>query len=251
MVDLMTSRRRIITASAHSQGRLAYWLNADDAPVDGCWVDRVQGIRFKMQHSLGAAYSATYDSEAKLYCCPGYSRLTHPIVNDGSVYFGHHWRIAMDVYVKRSASKSGVIFDVGSLFNASKAFGLLAFRGTHQDSAEAGTNWKMLGATSSPTAASGEQIIIPSYPLLPFDDYAHVKGWYSVTADAGSVDRLDVMLNGGHYRATTPFPRVEYGPSWESQKRNWTLGNGVYEGSGVANYTCDCKLREFKVYIID
>ena len=250
MADLMASRQRIIAASGRNHGRLAYWLNADDAPVDGCWVDRVQGITFDMNYDASSTRHATYDSTDKLYLCPGTARLVHPIIDGGSeIDFGHHWRFELDVYVKQSTSASGVVFDVGSLTNTAKGFGFTPVY--IADPTRATFSWKMMGNDYNPISRAKENLVIPTYPPLPANDYVRIKGWYTITAASGGVDRLEVYLNGGLYRATTPIPRVEYAAPWPSDDTEtlWTLGNGAH--SHPTNYACDCKLKEFKVYRID
>lgn len=246
---LFSEKKKIIqSASAAEQGRLAYWLNAEDAPEEGkYWVDRIQGYKFNMQYSATTSLQATYDATNKLYLCPNGSFLGASLTKQPP-YFGHHWRIWLDIDFLPN-SPSGYVFDVGSVTNADKALGL-GVKYSNNNSA-VGINWKLQGNDSNPISIStgtGELIHILTYPLTPTDSYVRVSGWFAITADNNGKDKLEVMLNNGYYRVQTPFPRVEYGPPWASNVLIWSLGNSVQRGS---SYYCNCKLREFKIYIID
>lgn len=57
-MDVMKLRREIIL---HSNSALKYWWTGDDDPVNGKWIDRINGWEFTLYGTN------VYDSENKIY----------------------------------------------------------------------------------------------------------------------------------------------------------------------------------------
>ena len=242
---LLTERRRII--AARNEGELIFWLNANDAPVDNCWVDRVRGINFELRNGAGQdTINNVYDfTDNKI---AGFS-LYSANLNRDKVDFGHHFRIEFDTFYRRT--NSGIFIDAGSLTSADKAVG---FGFASRTSNNMSCNWKMNGNSSNPWSASGEARTHPNMPEANNSDYEHLVGFFEIIDGGDGYDRLRVKINNKIVKYNTQIPKVKYGPDWDSQNKYFTIGAGVYNYNVShydPDYSCNIKIREIKIYKYD
>ena len=242
---LLTMRNNIIS----KQPKLQYWFCGNDAPVNGSWIERVQGLEFKLYNG------ADWDSVNKRYNFDTTSKGAYLVSgsNANNFYMGHHWQFDFDIWINKYISKDTTIFfDIGSVTQANKAlgFGVDSLSGN----GKIGLNWKLNGNNSSPF--SGRDTYHPSYPLSSTDEYVHVIGSYKMVDGGDGYDRLIAKVNG----VTVKFndiqvPQATYGPTWHTS--GLAIGTSVYNSNKLitnatySSYSPCCYIKDIKIYILD
>lgn len=244
--DVLLKEKRAIM-NARNDGKLVFWLNAEDAPVNDCWVDRIRGINFSLYRgAYQDVENNVYDFTDDKMC--GFS-LYSGNPNRTKVNFGHHFRMEFDTFYRRT--NSGIFFDIGSLTNADKAIGLGFASSTSNNLS---CNWKMEGNNSNPWSVTGEARTHPNMPEVNNPDYEHLTGFFEIIDGGDGYDRLRIKLNDKIIKYYTQIPKAEYAPEWYSQNKYFTIGAGVYnynQSSQTSTYYCNIKIREIKVYQYD
>ena len=146
--DILATRKLAQSFNDYFQGELVFELNGDDAPVDGKWIERVNGWEFTL---LG---DTLYDTTNKVYDFSGRSLAFTGTENTNKLSMGHHFRIEWDLYYKRKLCNSSIFFDICSLTSADKAIGIGLL--TKSDNSTISLNWKLNGNNSNPWTGGSE-----------------------------------------------------------------------------------------------
>lgn len=247
--DILAIQKKAQAFNDYFQGELVFELNGDDAPVDGKWVERVNGWEFTL---LG---DALYDTANKVYDFSGRSLAFTGTENTNKLSMGHHFRIEWDVYYKRKLCNSSIFFDICSLTSADKAIGIGLL--TKSDNSTISLNWKLNGNSSNPWTGSSEQRISPV--TIPMDDnFTHFTGFHEIIPGNDNYDRARVKVNDHIIKYTTPIPKADYSGPWQSQNKAISVGAGVYnianlqrDSTGDSSYYCECKIKSIKIYKYD
>lgn len=114
------------------KGTLIYHWDGHDALVDGKWVDRVQGFVFGTKHS---GYIPQQSNDGA-YVIESYNFFYSSLILTPGLNIGRLWRIEVDFSVLnfRPGNKSIVLFDFGSIGNASHGFCLVYENGGYYSS---------------------------------------------------------------------------------------------------------------------
>ena len=247
--DILQERMKALEFNNYFQGELVFELNGDDAPIDGKWIERVNGWEFKL---LG---EALYDATNKVYDFSGRSLASTGSENTNKLSMGHHFRIEWDLYYKRKLCNSSIFFDICSLTSADKAIGIGLL--TKSDNSTISFNWKLNGNSSNPWTGGSEQRISPV--TIPMDDnFTHFTGFHEIIPGSDGYDRARVKVNDHIIKYTTPIPKANYSGPWQSQIKAISVGAGVYniaalqrEQNGDSSYYCECKIKSIKIYKYD
>ena len=238
-MDLMTSRRNIIQAAANSGPTLKYWLDGNDAPVNGKWIEKKTGLEFVLING------ASYDSENKMYLFEANNKYAMCNSNINTINFalGNHFIITFDLYINYSLSAgSTCFFDIGSVTGAERAIGfnigLIDINNTGKSYV---SNYKMFGNSNNPFEA-----ILDPFQITPRNDYVHIIGSHTVIDGGDGYDRWVSVVNGQSYYFNTQLTKTYYGPTWQSAILNISVGGGVTSGYGPA-----CRIKDIKIYTID
>ena len=246
--DILTIRKKAQSFNDYFQGELVFELNGDDPPVDGAWVDRVNGMDYRL------AGGASYDDVNKIYDFSGRGIGVHDVLYRDPFNIGHHFRIEWDIYFRRVGTSNGHFFDLGSLGTASTALGI----GLLSKNANTITfNWKMQGNSSNPFGVSGEVRTNPNTPVEGDTNYTHFVGFHEIIPWNDGYDRLRIMVNGRISRYETQIPKVEY-TQWKTSNNHFSVGAGVYNWNVDdrpdqydKEYETDVKVRSIKIYKYD
>lgn len=237
-MDLITSRRNIIQASSNSGPILKYWLDGNDAPVNGKWIEKKTGLEFALMNG------ASYDSENKMYLFEANNKyaICNSDINTINFTLGNHFIITFDLYINYSLSNGSGFFDVGSITAAERAIGFF-IGNVDLTTASRGyiSNYKMLGNNNNPFEA-----ILDPFQITPRNDYAHVVGSHRVIDGGDGYDRWVSIVNGQSYYFNTQLTKTYYGPTWQSATLKVSVGGGVTSGYGAA-----CRIKDIKIYTID
>lgn len=248
--DIEAIKKKANQFNNYFQGELIFELNADDAPVDGKWIDRVQNMPFEL--ILGASY----DSVNKIYDFSGYGLAVKKNgVNYNPLSFGHHFRIEWDVYYNRSNSPTSYIMDIGSLTSAEKAIG---FKLLPKNASNITPNWKLNGNDSNPFSYNDEENRTGPIEIPLNNEYTHLVGFSEIIPYNNQYDIFRLKINDHIKKYSTLIPKIEYGPPWSSQI-NWiSVGGGVYNigyweqnKSPNQEYITDIKIKSIKIYKYD
>ena len=247
--DIIALKEKAADFNNYFQGELVFELNGDDAPIDGKWIERVNGWEFIL---LG---DTLYDTTNKVYDFSGRSLACTETKNTDKLSMGHHFRIEWDLYYKRKLCNSSIFFDICSLTSADKAIGIGLL--TKNDNSTISFNWKLNGNSSNPWTGGSEQRISPV--TIPMDDnFTHFTGFHEIIPGNDGYDRLRVKINDRIIKYTTPVPKADYTGPWLSSHRNISVGAGVYNidalqrnSTGDNSYYCECKIKSIKIYKYD
>ena len=246
--DILATRKLAQSFNDYFQGELVFELNGDDPPVDGAWVDRVNGMDYRL------AGGASYDNVNKIYDFSGRGIGVHDVLYRDPFSIGHHFRIEWDIYFRRAGTSNGHFFDLGSLGSADTALGigLLA-----KNSSTITFNWKMQGNSSNPFGVSGEVRTNPNTPVEGDTNYTHFVGFHEIIPWNDGYDRLRIMVNGRISRYETQIPKVEY-TQWRTANNHFSVGAGVYNWDVDGHperydkdYETDVKVRSIKIFKYD
>ena len=246
--DILAIKKKAHSFDNYFKGELIFELNGDDPPVDGKWVDRINGMGYKL---VGGA---SYDSANKIYDFSGVGMAIYNAANRDPFNLGHHFRIEWDIYFRRAGTTNGHFFDLGSLGQASCALGIGFIAST---SSTITFNWKMLGNASNPFSSTGEARTHPIIPEASDTNYTHFTGFHEIIPWNDGYDRLRIMVNDRIKRYATQIPQLEY-TEWRTANGYFSVGSGVYNGNIDTNpdrhdpsYDCDVKIKSIKIYKYD
>ena len=229
----------------YNQPKLKYWLNGDDAPINGKWVDRVSKQTWTLYNG------ASHDSTNGLYLFNTMIKCAALDGNWQNFTLGHHWIFDYDIYLNFSESDTGCFFDIGSVAQASKAIGFYAGSKSGNVSKTFFLNWKLAGNSSNPFSSN---TIHPARALINDNEYAHIKGTYSLIDGKNGYDKLLATINGITILCEDQIPKATYN-NWSSGNKNSyiVIGRTAYNSpsSTATDYSCCCKVKDIKFYIID
>jgi len=230
----------------NEKGKLQYFFDGNDAPVNGAWVDKISGIRFVLyKNNTTSGAESLWNQAQGWYEFEGqnnnYAQLYS--MNDVDFNWGHHWRLEFDLY-QNGANSTSTFWDLGSVGTSNKAMGFMLIpQNVSYPQGTMGCNWKLLGNNSNPG------IMNVSPPGLAFvsngDQFVRYTGSYSILDGGDGYDRMHRTLNNYSDIIPVQVPKVKYGPTWKSAQSR--MGKSIYS----IGYYSDVKIRSLKVYVID
>ena len=244
-MDVMEQRRELLLAVNSKTGKLRYWFDGNDAPINGAWQDKISGIRFVLYKNGSTTNADTlWNQEQGCYIFNGkdndYALL--PNMNTVNFNWGNHWRFEFDIE-QNGKNSTSAFWDLGSIGNSSKALGFsLVPAAETNPRGTMSMNWKLLGNDSNPglSLPPPEPVIISNE-----DEFVRYTGYYAIVDGGDGYDRLHRMLNEASDIASVLVPKTQYGPTWANYRSY--IGRGVLSNS----YYSNVKIHSFKVYVID
>lgn len=207
-----------------------YWWDSEDALVYGTyWIDRVQEVPATANN--GNKVDGLYELQINDYSPERVFNLGNLNTGASKIVLPAAWKCVCEFKIPSGMTANGdicMIFDLGSLTNASHAFGLYY----KPSLGKINVNYKPIGNNTN--------YVLSNYPVIETDKIVEVE--FGTYYTSGTTVKLYLKYNNEIYYGKAEHNAVAY-------NGNWALGVGYFGKGHITSYCGGkCYLKSLKFY---